>query len=142
MPRPTNALIVDDEPHVRVFLRLLLQQLGIAAPWEAADGATALKLAIEHRPDLILLDINLPVMGGLEVLAAIKRNDPDVPVVVVTSQSAMKTVQDSARLGAAGYILKHTPKEEAVETLREIIDGLADDGDDGGSDAEPGPGSA
>jgi len=135
MPRPTNALIVDDEPHVRVFLRLLLQQLGIEVAWEAADGATALKLATEHRPNLILLDINLPVMSGLEALAGIKRNDPDVPVVIVTSQSAMKTVQDSVRLGAAGYILKHRPKDETLETLRGIIDGLEDEGDD--ADPEP-----
>ena len=66
MPRPANALIVDDESHVRVLLRVLLKQLGIETVWEAADGSAALEQATAHKPDVILLDINLPQVGGLE----------------------------------------------------------------------------
>ena len=118
MPRPTNALIVDDEPHVRVFLRLLLKELGIENVWEAGDGAQA-RL---HQPELVLLDINLPVMSGLEVLAHLGTMLPGVPVIMVTSQGAMKTVVECVRLGATAYILKHIPKAEALAMLREALD--------------------
>ena len=68
MARPTSALIVEDEPHVRVFVRLLLKEVGITTPWEAADGTQALAMVAEHQPELVMLDINLPMMNGLEVL--------------------------------------------------------------------------
>ena len=122
MPRPTNALIVDDEPHVRVFLRLLLKELGIENVWEAGDGAQALAQARLHQPELVLLDINLPVMSGLEVLAHLGTMLPGVPVIMVTSQGAMKTVVECVRLGATAYILKHIPKAEALAMLREALD--------------------
>ena len=127
MARPTNALIVEDEVHVRVFLRLLLKEVGIETVWEAGDGAQGLALAGQHRPELVLLDVNLPIMNGLEVLEHLAAENPDMPVIMVTSQSAMKTVLESVKLGAIAYILKHSPKAEAVRMLREAIDGLADE---------------
>ena len=127
MARPTNALIVEDEVHVRVFLRLLLKEVGIETVWEAGDGAQGLALAGQHRPQLVLLDVNLPIMNGLEVLEHLAAEHPDMPVIMVTSQSAMKTVLESVKLGAIAYILKHSPKAEAVRMLREAIDGLADE---------------
>ena len=122
MPRPTNALIVDDEPHVRVFLRLLLKEVGIETVWEAADGAQALAQARLHPPELVLLDINLPVMSGLEVLKHLGEMLQGVPVIMVTSQGAMKTVLECVKLGARAYILKQSPKAEAVRMLREALD--------------------
>ena len=134
MPRPTHALIVDDEAHVRVFLRLLLKQLGVTHTWEAADGQAAIDLTVKHKPEVVLLDVNLPVIGGLEALAQIRALEPDIPVIMVTSQTAMSTVQEAARLGAAGYVLKHVPKPEALRSLAEAIDGLeATDEDDAAS---------
>ena len=133
MPRPTNALIVDDEAHVRVFLRLLLKEAGIDRVWEAGDGAEALALAAAHAPELVLLDVNLPVMSGLEVLERLATVQPGVPVIMVSSQSAMKTVLECAKLGAIAYILKQSPKSEAAKLLREAIDDLAGDPDAGDS---------
>jgi two-component system, chemotaxis family, chemotaxis protein CheY len=126
MPPPTNALIVDDEAHVRTFLRLLLRELGITQTWEADDGAAAVEQALAHKPDLVLLDINLPVMTGLQALAKLRQVAPEIPVVMVTSQSALTTVREAVRLGAAGYVLKHTPKAQTLAALREVIDGLAE----------------
>ena len=127
MPRPTNALIVDDEAHVRAYLRLLLKEAGIESVWEAADGAQALVMVGEHRPELVLLDVNLPMMNGLEVLRHLTAEYPHLPVIMVTSQSAMKTVLESAKLGATAYILKHSPRAEALELLREALAQLAGD---------------
>lgn len=126
MPAPANALIVDDEAHVRTFLRLLLRELGITEIWEAADGAAGVAMAVQHKPELVLLDINLPVMSGLDTLARLQELVPDIPVIVVTSQSAITTVREAVRLGAIGYVLKHTPKAETLSMLREAIDRLSE----------------
>ena len=127
MARPINALIVDDEPHVRVFLRMLLKEVGIENVWEAGDGSAAIAMADAHRPELVLLDVNLPMTSGLEVLARLAADHPGMPVIMVTSQSAMKTVLEAAKQGAIAYILKHSPKAETLRMLREAIDGLEDD---------------
>jgi two-component system, chemotaxis family, chemotaxis protein CheY len=127
MARPQTALIVDDEAHVRVFLRLLLKELGIETCWEAADGAQALEMVQRHAPELVLLDVNLPVKNGLAVLTDIRRDHPDVPVVMVSAQSTMTTVLEASRLGAISYVLKQSPREDARRTLQEAIDSLADE---------------
>jgi DNA-binding NarL/FixJ family response regulator len=143
MPRPTNALIVDDEAHVRVLIRVLLKQLGIETVWEAADGAAALELAASHSPHVVLLDINLPQVGGLEVLAKLKAAHPKIPVIIVSSQSTMKTVIQTRELGAEAYVLKHAPKSEVLQMLSEAFDNIAADSDtedpsgDGKTDAAP-----
>jgi DNA-binding NarL/FixJ family response regulator len=126
MPRPVNALIIDDEAHVRVLLRVLLKQLGIETVWEAPDGATALEQAAAHKPDVILLDINLPQVGGLEVLAKLKAAHPQIPVIIVSSQSTMKTVIQTRELGAEAYVLKHAPKAEVLQMLSEAFDNIAE----------------
>jgi DNA-binding NarL/FixJ family response regulator len=129
MPRPTNALIVDDEAHVRVLIRVLLKQLGIETVWEAADGAAALEMAAAHNPNVVLLDINLPQVGGLEVLAKLKAAHPKLPVIIVSSQSTMKTVIQTRELGAEAYVLKHAPKSEVLQMLSEAFDNIAEAAD-------------
>jgi two-component system, chemotaxis family, chemotaxis protein CheY len=124
MGYPTSALIVDDESHVRAFVRLLLRELGITECWEAADGVSAVQLAQQHRPELVMLDINLPGMSGLQVLGQLKQHVPDIPVVMVTSQSAISTVSEAVRLGAVGYLLKHCPKDDTLKALREVLESI------------------
>ena len=125
MPRPGNALIIDDEAHVRVLIRVLLKQLGIETVWEAADGASALDQASAHKPNVILLDINLPQVGGLEVLAKLKAAHPSIPVIIVSSQSTMKTVIQTRELGAEADVLKHAPKSEVLQMLSDAFDNIA-----------------
>ncbi len=136
MPRPVNALIIDDEAHVRVLIRMLLKQLGIETVWEAADGHAALDQAAAHKPNVILLDINLPQVGGLEVLAKLKAAHPKIPVIIVSSQSTMKTVIQTRELGAEAYVLKHAPKSEVLQMLSDAFDNIAADSD---GDAEDKP---
>ena len=126
MSRPTNALIVDDESHVRAFLRLLLRELGITDCWEAAEGGSAIQLAQLHKPGLVLLDINMPGLNGLQVLGELKQIDPDVAVVMVTSHSAIGAVSEAVRLGAIGYLLKHSTKDETLAALKEALESLDD----------------
>lgn len=124
MARPINALIVDDEAHVRLFVKMLLNQQGIEDTWEAGDGAQALTMVTQHRPELVMLDINLPMMSGLEVLAALQEQQPGLPVIMMSAQSSMKTVLECVKLGALAYILKHSPKDEAEKMLGEALDRL------------------
>ena len=138
MPRPVNALIVDDEAHVRVLIRMLLKQLGIETVWEAADGAAALDQAAAHKPNVILLDINLPQVGGLEVLAKLKVAHPAIPVIIVSSQSTMRTVIQTRELGAEAYVLKHAPKSEVLQMLSDAFDNIAASTDAGaGGESKP-----
>ncbi len=130
MVRPTNALIVEDEPHVRAFVRMLLKEAGITQTWEAGDGAQGLAMAAEHQPELVMLDINLPMMNGIEVLKSLREQRPELPVIMMSSQSSMKTVLECVKQGAVAYILKHSPPAEALAMLREALDGLADDSAD------------
>lgn len=130
MARPTNALIVDDEEHVRAFVRLMLRELGINDCWEAAEGTSAIQLAREHAPHLIVLDINMPGLNGLEVLAQLKEVNPGFAVVMATSQRSMNHVSEALRLGAVGYLLKHSPREEIMSGLKDVIDTLEENGDE------------
>ena len=124
MPRPDSALIVDDEAHVRAFLRLLLREAGILDCEEASNGAQALEMITHRKPGLLMLDVNLPLVSGLAVLAQVRKSDPDIPVIMVSSESTMKTVQESVRLGAIGYLLKQQPKEKVLRSLFELLDSL------------------
>ena len=124
MARPTSALLVDDEAHVRVYLRMLLQSLGVTTVWEASDGKEAVELYALHRPQVVLLDLAMPVVAGEQVFRNLQAIDPDVAVIVVTSQSSLKSVQAIHELGAIAYLLKHTPREQMEKTLNEALDSL------------------
>jgi len=131
MPRPTNALIVDDESHVRTFVRLLLREVGIAECWEAADGGAALDLVARHQPQLLLLDVNMPQMNGIELLSRLREAQSEIPVVIISAQSSISVVNEAARLGAVGYVLKHSPKAEVVAALRDALESLDENGEEG-----------
>jgi DNA-binding NarL/FixJ family response regulator len=126
MPRPVSALIVDDEPHVHVYLRILLKQLGIQTFWDAAEGYAALELADEHNPDVVLLDINLPQLSGMEVLKKLKAAHPKMHVIVVSVESKPETIVEASELGADGYVLKHLSRTSVHEKLSELLDQIAD----------------
>lgn len=127
MPRPTTALIVDDEPHARIFVRLLLKELGIETVWEARDGAQAIAHVAANHPELVLLDLNLPIVGGMEVLEYVQRMQPGIPVVIITSHSASKEVQYAIQLGAAGYLLKQSSNADLLASLRELLEARESD---------------
>ncbi|HEY5079429.1 MAG TPA: response regulator [Opitutaceae bacterium] len=126
MPRPVNALIIDDEPHVIVLLKGLLKQLGMETIWDASDGAAGLEKTASMKPHVVLLDLNLPRVDGLEVLAQLKEKHPDIPVVVVSAQSTLRTINRARELGAVSYVLKHAPKSEVMQTLSDAFDAIAE----------------
>jgi two-component system chemotaxis response regulator CheY len=116
-----KILVSDDEAHIRKFLGLVLGKLGQPVVLEAVNGQEAIATYALHKPDLVLLDVNMPVVDGVQALTSIRQSDPDALVVMLTSLANRQTVEECARLGAAGYLRKDLPRDELVTRLAQII---------------------
>jgi DNA-binding NarL/FixJ family response regulator len=113
-----ELVIADDHEVVRIGLKTLLDGTDIKIVGEAADGNTAFKLANKHRPDLVLLDVRMPDGDGLNCLARIKLDLPNIPVVMFSSFDNPTYVARAVALGAAGYLVKSAPREEIIQAIR------------------------
>jgi two-component system, chemotaxis family, chemotaxis protein CheY len=116
-----KILLVDDEVHVRKFIGILLRQLGAPTVLEAGNGRDAVEIYQRETPDLVLLDVNMPIQDGIQTLRQLREIDPECVVVMLTSLANRQTVEEALQLGAANYIRKDTPKDEIVATLRQTI---------------------
>ncbi|HEY9249576.1 MAG TPA: response regulator transcription factor [Rariglobus sp.] len=116
-----KALIVDDEPHVRKYISLILRSLGASAIVEAANGLEGFAAYQRERPDLVLLDVNMPVQDGLETIRQIRAFDPDASVIMLTSLATRQTIEEAAESGALHYLRKDTPRDELISLLKELL---------------------
>ena len=121
MPFTGKILVVDDEPHVRKYVSLIVRGLGAPTVIEATDGQDAVTKYAAERPDLTLLDVNMQVMDGLQTLAAIQKINPDAVVVMLTSLANRQTIEECLQAGASGYLRKDTPKEAIAAELAAIV---------------------
>ncbi|MCX0247010.1 MULTISPECIES: response regulator [Streptomyces] len=121
---PVRLLIIDDDPLVRAGLTLMLGGADdIAIVGEGADGSEAAELVDRLRPDVVLMDIRMPVMDGLTATEALRAR-PDAPeIVVLTTFHADEQVLRAIRAGAAGFVLKDTPPAQIVESVRRVAAG-------------------
>ncbi|THA64213.1 response regulator transcription factor [Streptomyces sp. A0958] len=121
---PVRLLIVDDDPLVRAGLTLMLGGADdIDIVGEGADGSEAAALVDRLRPDVVLMDIRMPVMDGLTATEVL-RGRPDAPeIVVLTTFHADEQVLRAIRAGAAGFVLKDTPPAQIVESVRRVAAG-------------------
>lgn len=101
-----SAIIVDDSSTIRLLLKGVLSELGVNILGQAGNGEEAVRAAQAHQPDLVFLDVNMPVMSGLEALPKIRQNSPKTRVIMVTGETSKALVQQAAALGACGYIVK------------------------------------
>jgi len=115
------ALIVDDSSVMRKIVERALRQAGICLGevFEASSGVEALKLLEQKRVDLILSDINMPAMDGLEFLRQLRTQNlaPDVPVVMITTESSEEHVRDAIAAGAQGYIRKPFTPDQVKDRI-------------------------
>ena len=116
-----RVLLVDDDPLVRSGLRLMLSGADdIEVVAEAADGGEVLALVDEHAPDLVLMDIRMPGVDGLEATGLLRARPGAPAVVMLTTFKDDEQVLGALRAGAAGFLLKHTPPAEIVAAVRRV----------------------
>ena len=120
-----RILLVDDHPITRDALAALLGQHGFDVVGQAGDGEAAIGLARSLDPQLVLLDLSMPGMSGLEALPRIREAAPGCEVVVLTASGTEENLLSAIRGGAAGYLLKSEPPERIAEFLRGVGDGEA-----------------
>jgi len=118
-----RVLIIDDHALFRVGLQGLLEQRGIEVADAVASGIEGIQRAEELRPDIVLLDLRMPDMGGLEVLKKLRETEPGIPVVMLTTSNEETDLIKSLRSGAQGYLLKDMEPDELVSALRDIENG-------------------
>ena len=117
-----SILLVDDEAHIRKYVALILKQLGATKIVEATNGEEAITIFQQQKPDLVLLDISMPLMNGLETLKKLKAMVPESTVIMLTSMVNRQSIDEALALGAANYIRKDNPKEEIAQAIKETIE--------------------
>ena len=121
---PINLLIVEDHPIVSDGLQRLLEDSELAATCQiASTGKMALAKLNGHRIDMIILDINLPDMNGIDLCADIIARYPSMPILALTSYDQLSYIEKMMNNGASGYILKNSDTEEIIEAVKEIMAG-------------------
>lgn len=118
-----RILIVDDHALFRVGLQGLLERRGIQVVGAAADGEEGLTLANRHQPDVILLDLRMPDLGGLSVLRQMVDQGLEIPVVMLTTSADEGDLAESLRNGARGYLLKDMEPDDLIVALQDIVRG-------------------
>jgi two-component system, NarL family, nitrate/nitrite response regulator NarL len=118
-----RVLVIDDHALFRVGLQALLERRGIQVVGAVGSGQEGLQLARESGPDVVLLDLRMPEMDGLEVLRRIRRSGLRMPVVMLTTSSDERDLVEALRSGAQGYLVKDMEPDELVTALQDIVGG-------------------
>jgi DNA-binding NarL/FixJ family response regulator len=148
-----RVLVADDHGIVRSGVRMLLdQQEGMQVVAEAEDGVDAVQAAIQHKPDVLVLDVSMPRMTGIQATHEIKQHLPDAAVVLLSMHDDQRYFYEALKAGAAGYVLKRTADSQLVEAIpsalrgepfispvaeEELIRNWLDEGGEGGSELTP-----
>ena len=117
--RKIRVGLADDEIHIRMLMKKVFTSMGCEIAGEAKNGTEAVELYRREKPDIMLLDINMPIKTGDEALRDIVSEFPDAFVIMLTSQADVESVQKCLDAGAANYIRKDTPIAELKEIIKE-----------------------
>lgn len=121
-----RVLIVDDHPLLRQGLsRLLELEGGIQVIGQASNGVEALRMTSQLNPDVLLLDINMPGMNGIEVAKTVREENPETEILVLTIHDNESYVNEMIRIGAKGYLLKDAEPREVVQAIQKVAQGEA-----------------
>ena len=119
-----RVLCVDDHPLMREgIVRILELSADVAVVAEASDGEEALARFIEHRPDVTLMDLQLPRMNGMQAIRSIREVQPDARIVVLTMYQGDEDIYQALHFGAMGYVLKDTVPQDLLRVIREVHGG-------------------
>ncbi len=123
MAETLHALVVEDSPTMRQLIVFALSRLKVLKVVEADDGVDALKKLSAQRVDILITDINMPMMDGLKLVAMV-RKDPthkDIPIVIITTEGAQEDRQRALSLGANAYITKPIQAPQVITKVRELL---------------------
>jgi DNA-binding NarL/FixJ family response regulator len=116
-----RVLIVEDQTLMRQGLKTILGlEPGLSVVGEAPDGEQGIQMALELRPDVILMDVQLPKLNGIEAIAAICSVWPEAKIIILTTFSREDYVFQGVRAGAVGFLLKDMPADDLIETIRHV----------------------
>ena len=118
-----KILVVDDSAFERKAILGILEKAGHKDIIEAEDAEQGLEVFKLEKPDLVLLDVRLPGMDGVQCLGEIKKANPDAKVIMVTIVTRQETIDEAMKNGAAGYITKPITKEKLVPKVKEVLGG-------------------
>jgi two-component system chemotaxis response regulator CheY len=117
-----SVLIVDDNDMTRETLRVILRHDGYNVIGEALDGDSALEMATRLKPDVILLDVVMPKVSGIEALKSIRMVMPDVFVLMVTASTDQEVVAEAVKSGISGYIIKPFNAKKVLDTVEKMVE--------------------
>jgi DNA-binding NarL/FixJ family response regulator len=115
-----RVLLVDDSPWLRQSVRAALERAGLVVVGEAADGAQALTQAATHRPDLVLMDLSMPGMDGIQATQALRQQQPEIRVVLWSARDDIQLASAIRRSGAHAGVSKGTRTVDLIATLRAV----------------------
>ena len=118
-----QILLADDHAIVREGLRALLAAAGHRVVGEAADGRAALRLARKHRPDVLVMDIGMPILNGIDCAAAVRRDSPDTRLIALTVHTEDHYVLEALRAGIRGYVIKNQAMVDLVTAIDQVVRG-------------------
>ena len=120
-----RLLLADDHTMLRESLRRSLEANGLDVVGEASDGEEAARLAAELQPDVVLMDVSMPVLDGVEATRKIRRDTPGVQIVMLTMHADQEVLVRALRAGAAGYLVKDCTTEDVVQAVQQAASGEA-----------------
>ncbi|ASS89534.1 MULTISPECIES: response regulator [Aeribacillus] len=115
-----KILIVDDQYGIRILLNEVFNKEGYQT-FQAANGFQALEIAENHSPDLVLLDMKIPGMDGIEILKTLKKVNPDIRVIIMTAYGELDMIQEAKDLGALTHFAKPFDIDELRDTVRKYL---------------------
>lgn len=122
--RPVTVVLVDDHPMWREAVARDLQQAGLCVVATAGSGPEALDVVAEARPDVLVLDLQIPAPNGIEVTAQVVRADPSIRVLVLSASGESADVLAAVKAGATGYLVKSASREELVDAVLRTAEGV------------------
>jgi DNA-binding NarL/FixJ family response regulator len=116
-----RAIIADDHAFFRIEVRMILEKRGDIEVHEASDGAEAVAKAVKLKPDVVILDLNMPVMSGYEAAAELRRLLPEIPILLFSTQSRTQLAAAARSIGVQGFVNKTDANKALLQAVDDVV---------------------